>query len=915
MSEFRKSPIRVYPSEFTQFAIRIPSRGRLTPFSFKNRKYLIEIYDCNRNRILLKFSRQSEKSTMLGNKAIVHCATIPAFKVLYVSATSQQAHVFSAERLRDPIDISPRLHYLLDSKLSQNVQFKQFKNKSQIRIRYAFFTADRTRGIAADEIDIDEIQDILYDNIPVIEQCASHSSYKLFTYSGTPKSRDNTIEVLWTDYSTQNEWAIPCERHGLPNKPDTWHWNILGMKNIGKEGIVCAKCGQPIYATHPKAQWVSLQPVDENNKNKVIFEGFHVSQLMVPWINWNEDILMNRERYDAARFHNEVLGLSYDSGLRPLTQAQIKVCCKEEIHFSNVIENAYKCADGVSVGIDWGCHDDKTRILTGNGFKFFKDLTDEDVVAQFDQDTRKMSFVKPKVRTVRSWTEPLYHIVGKGIDMMLTGTHRLLTKLVNSEQWTVKTVEEFVNYGKRSCIRGYIEWDGVEVQTFILPGISSSPGYSGCAPLEIPCDIWLEFLGYALSEGGLCFGKSKLDGRPLPNCIKMSQRVVKGDANRAAKISVCLDYLKSAGIHISEFINEPTNDINWTIYGKQLWNWWLENVGEYGYTKRIPRQFLNLSKRQLKILFEAMMLGDGTRDTREGNENGCYSSTSLGLCEDFQELCIRLGYKSIVKLCRSAEGNRKTLYRVSWSKSRDLHLNDKALQRIERVPYSGKVYCCKVPSGFIVTERNGCIAYQGNSGESKSFTVLSLGGYMGSGFQIFYIHRFIGEDLEPRKQLDKICQLLVSVNFNIIGTDYGGGYDRNDHLMRNFGPTKLMKYQYAGNPKYKAKWEPALGRFILHRTEIMSDVFNAIKRRNILLPNWNEMNDPSTSPNSYASDMLNIFSEFSRQLRMVQYNRNPSRPDDTFHSILYCLMASMLIKPRPDIIIPLHENSVQFRPE
>jgi hypothetical protein len=53
--------------------------------------------------------------------------------------------------------------------------------------------------------------------------------------------------------------------------------------------------------------------------------------------------------------------------------------------------------------------------------------------------------------------------------------------------------------------------------------------------------------------------------------------------------------------------------------------------------------------------------------------------------------------------------------------------------------------------------------------------------------------------------------------------------------------------------------------------------------------------------------MLNIFAEYNETLRMLQYSHRPDRPDDTFHSILYCFLASMIVVPRPDIIAPNRE--------
>jgi len=777
-------------------------------------------------------------STFIGNKMITYCAVVPNFKTLYVSATQQQAQVFSSDRIKDPIDLSPELAYLLDSKLSQNVLFKQFRNRSQIRIRYTYHSADRTRGISADLVTIDELQDIIYHHIPIIEQCASHSQWKLFCDAGTPKSLDNTIEVLWAQFSTQNEWVVPCGRHGLPKQPGTWHWNVLGMKNIGKKGLICAKCGQPIDPTHPLATWASMQPRTVNNANRVTMDGYRISQLMVPWIDWEGDILMNLDRYDLPQINNEMLGLSSDSGIRPLTQRSVRVCCQPDIHLGDFELNASRCVDGVFAGIDWGCHDNQTRILTDSGFKYFRDLTDDDLVAQFDKDTRQMSFVRPLTRTVRDWNGPLYHITGRDVDMMLTGTHRMLVQPARQKDWCVESMEELADRQEGGNMRGWVDWEGEELTTFTVPGIPPCLGDEGCEPAQMGGDFWITRLGTLLSSG-----------------------------------------LPARG-----------------VYGRQLQRWWIDNVGPTKDTERIPRRFLNLSKRQLRILFSAMMAG-------KGGVLGGYMSASKGLCEDFQEVCLRLGYTATVEMHMSSNSDGKVHYKTSWSQKRDFRLSR---EQIKKIPYRGQVYCCAVPSGLIVTERNGRIAYQGNTGERESYTVLTLGGYMGKGFQVFYVHRFVGEDLEPSRQLDRIAQICVLVGVKLIGADYGGGYDRNDWIMRNFGIHKLAKYQYAGNPKSKVKWEPRLGRFILHRSEVMKDIFSAIKRRQIGLPCWEEFSSP------YAMDMCNIFAEFSKQLRMTQYMVSPGKSDDTFHSILYCFFASMLVRPRPDILIPRSANDVNF---
>lgn len=889
----------VLPSTFTEFSVRLPNKAKqvFENFSFTGREYLRQVYDTDSKRTLLKCGRQVEKSTLLGNKLLSYSCLIQALGALYVSPTNAQTKVFSQDRLKEPIETSEYLKTWTTTKLSDNVFLKKFVNRSQITLRYCYQSADRVRGIPADVICIDELQDILTDNIPIIEECASHSIFKIFMYSGTPKSLDNPLEWYWQEFSTQNEWVVPCHRHSIqtPKGMSKVYWNVLGENNIGPESLVCDRCEKPISAADDMAQWASMNPNIINLIPKP-YEGFRIPQIMVPWISWDE-IIQKQTTYSRPRFHNEVLGLSYDTGTRPLTRQDLIDNCDPGIHLSPAFLQKMRAHIGGSTqvygGLDWGCHDEDTRILTPRGFQYFRDLTEEDEVAQWDPKTREMEFVLPKVRTIKDWDQPLLHFKGKGLDMMLTHTHRMRVGTCQGKgPWVTESAGKTADRGENIKFVGYVDWVGEEKETFVLPGLPKSPGYGGSKDQLFHMDGWLEFMGYYLSEGGLCFNKGR------PSCLKMSQRETV-NPKQAEKMKKCL---QTNDVPFSEFPNPKTGDLNWTIYGKQYWQWIQDNVGKHGNEKRIPRDLLGLSKRQLSILFDAMMLGDGNTDPREGNNNGYYSSTSKGLCEDFQEICIRLGLRSTLSLHKkeSESGVKKAIWRTSWSGRRDFQFNTPA-QRVEKVPYSGKVYCCSVPSGYIVTERNGRIAYQGNTGEN-SFTVLTLGCYLQDRFTIFFAKRFEGRESEPQIMIELVSQIINHWDVQIMGTDYGGGFWPNDALIRKFGWRRIAKYQYS-TPNAKVKWEDGLKRFLVNRTEVMSDIFNAIKRRSVFrFPRWEDFQSP------FASDCLNIFSEYSEQRRENVYKKSPSVTDDSFHSILLCFLASMLTHPRPDVIAPMRDD-------
>jgi len=480
--------------------------------------------------------RQTEKSTLLGNVSLTYMTLVVGMRILFVSPSSTQTKTFSNDRLKEPIETSPILSKFTTSMLTKNIFEKQFVNRSMITLRYAYLNADRTRGVPAWQLNIDEIQDVLRANIPVIEHCLSHApdQYRRQIYSGTPKSLDNVIEDYRSNLSTQGEWVVPCTGCN--------HWNVLGEKNIGKKGPICSKCGNGINPQHERSQWAWMVHPDPDDPNKVPWESYRVPQIMVPWKvkNWGE-IIYEYENHPRAQFMNECLGLSYESGLRPITTSQVRDAC---------------------------------------------------------------------------------------------GTH---------------SMED------------------------------------------------------------------------------------------------------------------------------------LESVR-------------NLS------LAQPFFMG------------------------------------------------------IDWG-----------------------------------------------SGDN-SFTVVTIATYIESRFRLLFAHRFVGEEADPEVQIVRILELGEHFNIAVFGCDYGYGFGMNHRLTRAFGPQRVHLFQYMAMCKKKIQFDPRLGRWKVHRTEVMSAIFEAVKKKRAEFPRWEEFQTP------YAKDFTNIYSEYNEYLRMIQYDHKDGNPDDTFHSFLLCWLASMLLIPRPDIISPTKED-------
>lgn len=365
----KPKPIALYPTQWVSEFVQIVegNTGVVSPIDFSERRYLEKPYNTGRKKILLFTSRQTEKSTTVGNKMIALSNMRSRYNSLFVSPSAMQTMVFSKTRIDDIVAMSPMLKAATHGGLVWNLLEKTWLNNSKIYLRYAYLNADRIRGLSVNAIFADEVQDLLRDVMPVIEETSSHNQNRVFVYSGTPKTFDNTIHSYWEDSSTQAEWVIPCERHGTPKRPETWHWNVLGLKNLGKTGPVCSKCGAAINPEHPAARWVEMNPGAE-------FQGFRVSRLMVPWYFKNPEewasILDAQRRYTTAKFMNEVMALSYDSGSKPLSRANMIMACDDRYLMNEdevaELRNTYP----LYVGLDWGSGGEGNAytVLTAGGY-------------------------------------------------------------------------------------------------------------------------------------------------------------------------------------------------------------------------------------------------------------------------------------------------------------------------------------------------------------------------------------------------------------------------------------------------------------------------------------------------------------------------------------------------------------------
>lgn len=248
------------------------------------------------------------------------------------------------------------------------------------------------------------------------------------------------------------------------------------------------------------------------------------------------------------------------------------------------------------------CYDGETEIFTSNGWKNIKEINKDDYIATLNIDTNSLEYHNPIEIIKKRYKGKMISIDSQSVNMLVTPNHRCYVKnsfygnygWVYAKDLFTKTNQHWF---KKSC-----NWNGKEEDYFILPEVPlTKPNRYGekIKPKKyIPMDLWLKFLGLYLSEGSYKENIKKNNDRYYRYMISISQTNEYG----RKKIKEVLDEL---GYKYS------ISKTDFRIEDKQLWTY-LKQFGK-SKNKFIPSEIKNLSKRQLSILIEYLMIGDGTK--------------------------------------------------------------------------------------------------------------------------------------------------------------------------------------------------------------------------------------------------------------------------------------------------------------
>lgn len=381
------------------------------------------------------------------------------------------------------------------------------------------------------------------------------------------------------------------------------------------------------------------------------------------------------------------------------------------LHFTSDVNVNSNFVNGVALNLDNGkLSQDSIKILSmKEGFK----------VACLNPDTNKLEYHNPIEMHMSYYNGKMIHFHGNKVDCLVSPNHKMwVNSIVNNKETGYKKIPaQQLSNGITYRFQTTSDWVGEEIETINILG------------KEIPIDIYLKFLGHVISEGCVDNSINKKTNysrnRLIITQLTQSKYYTEMRHN-FEKIASYLNNKVSTSIKMSgSGFSKHTPKEQWcaTITSKELVNYLVEEIGTNNKcdskNKRIPRWVLNLDKKYLSILLDALLDGDGSRIKLSNNKNRFrYSTASKQLADDVCEIVYKLGYAPILQ-----SFNRKTCieYTIRWSET-NKGLNPQIgnyknarCAHFNTVDYNGIVWCFEVPTGLFVTRRNGKITIQGNS--------------------------------------------------------------------------------------------------------------------------------------------------------------------------------------------------------
>lgn len=341
-----------------------------------------------------------------------------------------------------------------------------------------------------------------------------------------------------------------------------------------------------------------------------------------------------------------------------------------------------------------GCYDDQTEVLTRTGWKPFSAVGFGDWFLT-RCGSGKIEYQLPTDLHRYAYCGEMVRVKSRSTDLLVTPNHNM---------WGL-THADF-NAGREPRM---VRADALDRSVYRIP---SGGQYKPEHDLFDRATMYL--LGLYVSEGYLD------SDRRYPNVIVTQNQGENWD--QIMEWLAPFDPTTKGERRIS--IRVP-----WSLYGLIY-----QHCGESKYNKFLSATVL--SNKHLDALFDAMVLGDG--HVHKKHEQVQYWTVSPRLAGGFQELCVKLGFGSTLRVLDPKDSVMSDGRRVRGTTecfnicvTRSAHRKVLPDKHLTTELYDGEVFCVTVPNHTLYVRRNGRTTWCGNSGTTGLACIATNHSFMG----------------------------------------------------------------------------------------------------------------------------------------------------------------------------------------
>ena len=350
------------------------------------------------------------------------------------------------------------------------------------------------------------------------------------------------------------------------------------------------------------------------------------------------------------------------------------------------------------------CYDEKTDVLTKDGWRSFEQVRLGNYEIATVSKSGCLEYQKPTSVVWERYSGEMIHFSGRSFNLLVTPNHRMFVakrvpRSFNFDQFNIVSAEYITNEYESATrkseksngriLRGWKmclvppKATGIRPKKINIPPLPDHiRNGHGVQLYWVETKDFMRLAGWYLSEGHAdSFEKGRAGGRiSIGQCVEKNNGLYKSIEALMVRIGLPPSLSK--------------NQIS--VWCRNLAYFLQEEFGHGARNKKIPRWVMDLHPSLLTILRDTMMNGDGSKD------GSSYASISRRLRDDFQELCVKTGWRAAL-----------TGTKVINTGSTQIFPEIRSIPK--RKQYSGMIGCATVPNGTMVVRRNGQTCVSGNS--------------------------------------------------------------------------------------------------------------------------------------------------------------------------------------------------------